>query len=91
MDAVIMLIAGVFVCVFLGAAMIGVLRQMGVAAFQSPDSFACVLLATLSFQGSAWVLIFIFLKLNEVDWRDVLGLRNPHICCARFVRTGRCS
>ncbi len=78
-DAVIMLIAGVFACVFLGATMIGVLRQMGVAAFQSPDSFACVLLATLSFQGAAWVLIFIFLKLNEVDWRDAFGLRNAHL------------
>ena len=79
MEAVMMLIAGVFVCLCLGAATIGGLRQAGVAAFQSPDSFACVLLGTLSFQGAAWILIFIFLKLHDVDWRDAFGLRNAHL------------
>jgi membrane protease YdiL (CAAX protease family) len=78
-EAVIQLIAGVLVCLCLGAAAVGVLRQAGVTAFKSPDSFAGVLVATLSFQGAAWVLIFIFLKLHDLDWRDALGLRNKNL------------
>ena len=87
-EAVIQLIAGVLVCLCLGAATIGILRQAGVAAFQSPDSFACVLLATLSFQGLAWILIFIFLKFHGVDWRDALGLRNPHLIRSLLLAAG---
>lgn len=78
-EAVIQLIAGVFVCLCLGVAVILGLRQAGVAAFQSPDSFACVLVATLSFQGATWILIFVFLKLHGMDWRDAFGLRNTHL------------
>lgn len=87
-EAVIQLIAGVLVCLCLGAATIGILRQAGVAAFQSPDSFACVLLATLSFQGLAWILIFIFLKFHGVDWRDALGLRNQHLIRSLLLAAG---
>ena len=78
-ETVIMLVAGVFVCLSLGMVTIGILRQAGVAAFQSPDSFACVLVATLSFQGAAWVLIFLFLKLHDVDWREAFGFRNENL------------
>lgn len=78
-EAVIQLIVGVFVCLGIGVATVVGLRQAGVAAFQSPDSFACVLVATLSFQGATWVLIFIFLKLHDVDWRDAFGLRNANL------------
>jgi membrane protease YdiL (CAAX protease family) len=61
----------------------GVLRQAGVAAFKSPDSFANILLATLSFQGATWILILMFLKQHEVNWRDAFGLRKIHY--AKFV------
>ena len=57
-EAVIQLVAGVFACLGVGVVAAGVLRQAGVAAFQSPDSSANILLATLSFQGAAWFLIF---------------------------------
>jgi membrane protease YdiL (CAAX protease family) len=87
-EAVIQLIAGVLVCLCLGAATIGLLRQAGVTAFQSPDSFACVLLATLSFQGAAWVLIFIFLKFHEVNWRDAFGLRNQNLIRSLLLAVG---
>ncbi|MEI8291696.1 MAG: type II CAAX endopeptidase family protein [Verrucomicrobiota bacterium] len=78
-EAVIQLIAGVFVCLCLGVTVAGVLRQAGVAAFKSPDSFAGVLLATLSFQGAAWILILIFLKLHAVNWRDAFGFNHSNL------------
>ena len=87
-EAVIQLIAGVLVCLCLGAATIGLLRQAGVAAFQSPDSFACVLLATLSFQGAAWILILIFLKFHEVNWRDAFGLHNQNLIRSLLLALG---
>ena len=75
-EAVIQLIAGVFVCLSFGVLAAGLLRQAGVAAFRSPDSFANILVATLSFQGAALILILIFLKQHDVNWHDALGLRN---------------
>ncbi len=78
-EFVIQLIAGVFVCLCLGMMTVGVLRQAGVAAFKSPDSFAPVLVATLSFQGAVWILMFVFFKLHDVNWRDAFGFRNAHL------------
>ena len=75
-EAVIQLVAGVFVCLCLGVVTAGLLRQAGVTAFKAPESFANILVATLSFQGAAWVLILIFLKWHDVDWRDAFGFRN---------------
>ena len=82
-EAVIQLVAGVFACLCLGVMMAGMLAKAGVVAFKSPDSFANILAATLSFQGAAWILIFIFLKQHEVNWRDALGLRK--INYSKFV------
>jgi len=78
-EAVILLVAGVFASACFGAVGAELLRQAGVAAFKSPDSFANVLVATLSFQGAAWILIFIFLKLHDVDWRTAFGFRNANL------------
>ena len=74
-----MLIAGVLACPCLGVVAMGLLQQAGVGVFKTPDSFANVLLGTLSFQGAAWVLIYLFLRYHEVDWRDAFGLRNPRL------------
>lgn len=73
-EAVIQLFTGVFACLCLGMIAAGLLRQAGIPAFKSPDSFASLLLATLSFQGAAWVLIVIFLKQHGVRCRDAVGL-----------------
>jgi len=78
-EAVIQLVAGVFACLCVGVVTAGLLRQAGVAAFKSPESFANVLVATLSFQGAAWILILIFLKLHDLDWRDAFGFRNANL------------
>ena len=87
-ETVIQLVASVFACLCLGMVAIGVLRQAGVAAFQSSNSFATVLVATMSFQGAAWVLIFLFLKLHGVDWRSAFGLRNPNLPRALLLGIG---
>jgi len=87
-EAVIQFIAGVFVCLGLGVVTVMGLRQAGVAAFQSPDSFACVLAATLSFQGATWILIFLFLKFHDVDWRDAFGLRDAHLSRSLALAVG---
>jgi len=78
-ESVMFLIAGVFVCLGVGVVTAELLRAAGVAAFKLPDSFANVLLATASFQGATWLLIFFFLKQHDVNWRDALGLRNKNL------------
>lgn len=78
-EAVIQLVAGVFACVCLGALTVAGLRQAGVAAFKSADSFAPVLVATLSFQGAACGLMFVFLMFHNVNWRELFGLRDPKL------------
>ena len=88
METVILLIAGVFICLGLGVVTAGVLRQVGVAAFKSQDSFANVLLATMSFQGATWILIFYFLKQHQVKWREAFGLRNANLMKALLLAIG---
>ena len=78
-EAVIQLVASVFACLCLGVLTAALLRQAGVAAFKAPDSFANVLLATLSFQGLTWILIFIFLKQHAMNWRDAFGFRQANL------------
>ncbi|HEX7569927.1 MAG TPA: CPBP family intramembrane glutamic endopeptidase, partial [Verrucomicrobiae bacterium] len=45
-------------------------------------------LATLSFQGAAWILISIFLKQHEVNWRDGFGFRNANLKTALLLAVG---
>lgn len=82
-EVVMQLLAGVFACLCAGVLAAGLLHHAGVAAFKSPDSFANVLVATLSFQGATLILGWIFLQWHGVDWRDLLGLKNP--ACAWSV------
>ena len=87
-EAVIQLVAGVFVCLCVGVVTAGLLRQAGVAAFKAPDSLANVLLATLSFQGAAWLLIFHFSKQHEINWRDAFGFRNANLKKSLLLAAG---
>ena len=61
-----------FCCGILAAVL---LHKLGVNGFANEDDFGNILLATLCFQGATWVLIPVFLRLHQVHWRDVLGLR----------------
>jgi membrane protease YdiL (CAAX protease family) len=87
-EAVIQLIAGVFACIFAGMIVAVILQKSGLAAFKSQDSFANILLGTLSFQGAAWILILIFLKRHEVNWRDAFGIRNANLMKSLLLAAG---
>ena len=68
-----------FVCLCLGLTAAGLLQKAGVSAFKQPDSVGNILLVTLSFQGAAWLLIWIFLRQHQVHWRDAFGLCGPRL------------
>ena len=74
-----MFCAAQFVCLATGLMLIGLLQKAGLAMFKSPDGFGAVLLVTLSFQGAAWLLIWIFLRQHQTDWRDAFGLRGRNL------------
>jgi membrane protease YdiL (CAAX protease family) len=57
----------------LGLAIISLLGKAGFAAFQPPAGSGAVVLGTLAFQGATWMLIPIFLRLHQVNWRDAFG------------------
>ncbi len=78
-EAVIQLIAGLFFSLALGVITVSVLHAAGVAAFKSLDGPASILIGTLSIQGVAWILIVLFLKQHELDWRDAFGFRNGNL------------
>jgi membrane protease YdiL (CAAX protease family) len=62
-------------CFSAGILAVALLHKAGVHGFQHDDDFGNILLATLSFQGATWVLIPFFLRLHQIHWRDVFGLR----------------
>jgi len=74
-ESVMLFCAAQFVCLAAGLTLVGLLQKAGFAAFKPPDGFGAVLLVTLSFQGAAWLLIWIFLRQYQMDWRDAFGLR----------------
>src|SRR5579862_8621888 len=73
-EAVIWFCATQLVSLCLGLTLIGVLQKAGFAAFQPPAGAGAVVLGTLAFQGMTWGLIFIFLRLHHLNWRDAFGL-----------------
>ena len=76
-EAVIQLVAGVFVCLCLGMAAAGLLRQADVGGFRTPDDPGSLVLGTLSVHGAAWILILLFLNQHEVRLRDAFGWHQP--------------
>jgi membrane protease YdiL (CAAX protease family) len=84
-EAVMLFCAAQSVCLAAGLTLVGLLQKAGFAVFKSPDGFGTVLLATLSFQGAAWLLIWIFLRQHQTDWRDAFGLRKNNLPHALLV------
>jgi membrane protease YdiL (CAAX protease family) len=78
-EAVAEFIALQLLCFCSSAILIGLLQKTGLAAFQPPAGFGAVLLATLGFQGTAWVLIPIFLRQHQTGWREAFGFRGPQL------------
>ena len=62
-------------CISAGVLAVALLHKAGVHGFMREDDFGNILVATLSFQGATWLLIPIFLRLNQIYWRDFFGLR----------------
>ena len=78
-EVVIWFCAAQLISLCLGVAIVGLLQKAGFAAFQPPAGPGAVLLGTLTFQGTAWVLISIFLRQHHMDWRDAFGFRGPRL------------
>jgi uncharacterized protein len=78
-EAVIQFCAAQFVCLCLGMAAAGLLQKLGVHGFKQPDDFGNILLGTLCLQGAAWILIPVFLRQHQLNWRDAVGLRGPKL------------
>ena len=74
-ESVLMFCGAQLLCLSTGVLAAALLHKAGVHGFIHDNDFGNILLATLSFQGATWVLIPIFLRLHEVRWRDVFGLR----------------
>ena len=64
-------------CWCLGITSVVLLHAFGVAGFRQEDSLGVLVLSTMSVQGAAWILAFVFLKLHNVGWREALGLHRP--------------
>ncbi len=87
-EAVLMLAGGIVLSFFLGGLAVELLRRGHVAGFQTADDVGSVLLATLSFHGAVIVLGTVFLKLHNLSWCDVLGLRGVNWQRHLFMAVG---
>ena len=84
-EFVILFGAAQFVCLCLGMTLSGLLHKAGVSGFKQPEDFGNLLLATLSFQGATWLLIFLFLQRHQTGWGTAFGLRGPKLKPALFT------
>jgi len=73
-EMVLTLAGGILLAFFAGQLTVELLRRLCVVGFRSPDEAGSVLLATLSFHGTALVAGFLFLKLHGIGWREIAGL-----------------
>jgi len=87
-EAVMQLCVAQIVCLCLGVAAIGLLHKLGVHGFLRDESFGSIVVGTLSFQGAAWFLIFLFLRLHRVGWYEAFGLRGPRLGRALLMAFG---
>jgi membrane protease YdiL (CAAX protease family) len=87
-EAVMQLCAAQIACLCLGIVAVGVLHKLGVHGFIQDESFGCVVLGTLSFQGAAWLLILFFLRRHQIGWSAALGFRGPGLKRALLTAVG---
>lgn len=73
-EAVLRLMLGVFICVFVGMLLASLVRQRVGTRFDDSPWHAVV--AALSFQGIALVLVHRFVREHQTLWADAFGLRN---------------
>jgi membrane protease YdiL (CAAX protease family) len=78
-ELVLLFCAAQFVCLCLGLTVASLLHKAGVSGFQQREDFGSLLLATMSFQGAAWLLVLIFLRLHRTGCRAAFGWRGPKL------------
>jgi membrane protease YdiL (CAAX protease family) len=87
-EAVMQFIAAQFACLCLGIVGVGLLHKLGINGFRRDEDFGSILVGTLSFQGAAWLLIFLFLRQHQLGWPAAFGFRGPKIEHALFLAFG---
>lgn len=75
-ECVLLFLGAQLICFSVAILTANVLHQFHVNSFRNEGDFGIILFATLGFQGATWVLIPIFLRLNDDRARDAFGL-NP--------------
>lgn len=78
-EAVMQFMAAQFIFYFLGALALITLHKFDVNGFKQEEDFGNVLLATMSFQGATWILIPIFLRQHQMDWRAAFGFHKLNL------------
>jgi membrane protease YdiL (CAAX protease family) len=76
-EIVLMFLGAIFMGVCLANLVALVLHAGHINGFREPDDFGFVLCGSLGMQGVAWILIPIFLRLNETSLRAGFGLDQP--------------
>jgi membrane protease YdiL (CAAX protease family) len=87
-EAVFFFLAAQALCFFLGSAAIAVLHKAHVNGFKDLEGFGPILIATLTFQGATWPLMGIFFWMQNIRWRDGLGLTKKNLVLAPLLAFG---
>jgi membrane protease YdiL (CAAX protease family) len=87
-EAVFFLVAAQVFFVLLGGLAMGLLHKVGVAGFKGDNDFGIILIGTLSFQGTTWVLMVLFFRLNSVSLSEGLGLANKNLLRSLLLAFG---
>ncbi len=74
-ESVLLFCGAQLLCFCFGILAAALLHQSGVPGFRREGDFGNIATATLCFQGATWLLIPLFLRSNEIHWRDFFGLR----------------
>lgn len=85
LEAVLWFCAAQMGCLVTGLTIIAVFQKIGFMAFQPPDGPGAVLIGTLTFQGATWILIPLFLRWHQVNWRDAFGLHRAELNRVSFL------
>ena len=87
-EAVLFFIAAQISCLIFGGGTGALLHKAGVPGFRADSNFGTIFLETFSFQGVACFLMWIFFRIHDVDWRDVLGFRKPTLLRSLLLSLG---
>src|SRR6267154_3573853 len=64
------------------------LHKQGVVGFRNPDDVGLTLLGMLGMEAPALILIFVFLRLHQINWEDAFGFRGPALTKSLLLGAG---